>query len=343
MTKSAVIICPGRGTYNATELGYLARHHSNQTSVLASFDAYRDTQQQDTISMLDGADRFSIAKHTRGDAASPLIYASSLFDAQAIRDEFDVVAVTGNSMGWYTALAVSGAVSPIGGFEIVNTMGTLMQERLIGGQTIYPFVDENWVEIPGERDKLLALIHAIDARSDQILDVSIHLGGMLVVSGNEAGITAFENSVTRLQGRYPMRLPNHAAFHTKLQEPIAQEGRKRLGADLFQSAQTALVDGRGAVWHPKTYSSQELKSYTLGTQVVEAYDFTKAVQVAAKTFAPDVFIIAGPGTTLGGAVAQSLIDIGWSGMHDKAEFQSQQSKTPILISMGREDQRRLVV
>jgi [acyl-carrier-protein] S-malonyltransferase len=40
-----------------------------------------------------------------GDNASLLIYACALADFAAIdRDRFEVVAVTGNSMGWYLAL-----------------------------------------------------------------------------------------------------------------------------------------------------------------------------------------------------------------------------------------------
>ena len=35
--KTAVVICPGRGTYNATELGYLSRHFPD-AALLAGFD-----------------------------------------------------------------------------------------------------------------------------------------------------------------------------------------------------------------------------------------------------------------------------------------------------------------
>ena len=61
-------------------------------------------------------------------------------------------------MGWYSALACAGALSPQAGFEVVNTMGTLMQERLIGGQIIYPFVAEDWRDDPARRAELMALI-----------------------------------------------------------------------------------------------------------------------------------------------------------------------------------------
>ncbi len=50
---------------------------------------------------------------------------------------------------------------------------------------------------------------------------------------------------------------------------------------------------------------------TLGHQLTEAYDFTTAMKVAVREFAPDKLIILGPGTTLRGAVAQSLIVSNW--------------------------------
>jgi hypothetical protein len=76
--------------------------------------------------------------------------------------------------------------------------------------------------------------------------------------------------------------------------------------------------------------------------VVEPYDFTRAVQVAAREFAPDLFIITGPGTTLGGAVAQSLVQINWCGLSGKAEFKARQADNPVVISMGDAEQRKVV-
>ena len=66
------------------------------------------------------------------------------------------------------------------------------------------------------------------------------------------------------------------------------------------------MDGRGHVWWPGSATPAELRAYTLGHQVVEPYDFPAAIRTAAREFAPDLFIITGPGTTLGGAVAQAL-------------------------------------
>ena len=331
MKQTAVVIAPGRGTYNKNELGYLKRHHPNAPN-LDQFDAYRATLGQKKISELDTFSRFSGPTHTRGDNAAPLIYACAYSDFVSIdRDLFDIVGITGNSMGWYIALACAGAVDPMGGMQVVNTMGTLMQVHMIGGQLIYPFLDDNWQEIPGRRDNLLSEVITINSRPDHDLGLSIDLGGMLVLAGNEAGLTAFERSVPALQGRFPMRLQNHAGFHTHLQRPISKLGFDALSEQLFVQPTIPLIDGRGAIWYPNSTDISALYNYTLGHQVIEPYDFTAAVRTAAREFMPDVFIVLGPGTTLGGATAQALIQANWRGWRSKVDFQKEAQTQPRLL------------
>jgi acyl transferase domain-containing protein len=338
--KTAVLVCPGRGVYNKPELGYLARHHAGKAALFAGFDEERRRLGQATLAELDGAATYALSTHTRGDNASALIFAATLADFLAIdASAFEIVAVTGNSMGWYSALACAGALSPQAGFQVANTMGALMQESLIGGQLIYPFVDEDWSPSPEKKASLLALIEEIGRRPGCQLALSIDLGGMLVIAGDEAGLGAFEASVPPTQGRFPLRLANHAAFHTALQAPVAARGRERLPASLFASPRLPLVDGRGAIWWPHATETEALRGYTLGHQVVETYDFTRAIQTAAREFAPDVFIVTGPGATLGGAIAQSLILADWRAMKSKSDFQMRQEDAPVLISMGMAEQR----
>lgn len=341
--KTAVVICPGRGTYNKTELGYL-RDHFPDAALLARFDDQRRTEGQATLAELDGAERFSLATHTRGDNASALIYAAALGDFFSIdREQIDIVAVTGNSMGWYSALACGGALTPEDGFRVANTMGTLMQQSLIGGQLVYPHMGEDWRANPARKAELMALVGEVAATDGCELFLSIDLGGMLVIAGNEAGLVAFEAAVPSIDGRFPMRLGNHAAFHTPLVALVAEQGRAMLPRSLFWQLDVPLIDGRGAIWWPGATDTQALYDYTLGTQVIEPYDFTRAISIAAREFAPDLFIVTGPGTTLGGAVAQSLISANWRGMASKDDFKLRQEQAPLLLSMGMPDQRASVI
>lgn len=337
--KTAVVICPGRGTYNAPELGYLQRHFPDR-GLLNRFDDLRTVANQETLTALDGAAKFSLALHSRGDNASGLIFAATLGDFLSLDGEaVKVVAVTGNSMGWYSALACAGATTPEDGFRIANTMGTFMQKALIGGQLVYPWVSEDWLPDPARKAELLALVDQIAARPDHVLALSINLGGLLVLAGNEAGLKAFEAAVPPVQSRFPMRLGNHAAFHTPLQAPVAAQGQAALPEALFRQPRLPLVDGRGHVWWPGAQTTAALLAYTLGHQVTETYDFTAAIRSAAREFAPDLFIVTGPGNTLGGAVAQALILANWRGLTSKSDFQNKQTADPFLVSMGLPEQR----
>ncbi|MCU0802518.1 MAG: ACP S-malonyltransferase [Rhodobacteraceae bacterium] len=328
--KTAVVICPGRGTYNASEIGALGR--LGDASLIAGFDAIRKAAGQEGLMALD-AGPFHASRHTTGDNASGLIYAASLSDFRAIKG-VKVVAVTGNSMGWYTTLACAGALTPDDGFRVVNTMGTLMHQMGTGGQVIYPVTGEDWQPDPARRAQVTAWADGAG------LALSIDLGGMLVLAGPDAALAAFVKSVPP-EGRFPMRLPNHAAFHTPLMAPVAAAGQARLARGPFRQPDLPMIDGRGAIWWPGATRVDALYDYTLGHQVTEPYDLARAIRTAAREFAPDVFIIPGPGTTLGGSVAQSLIAAQWRGLQSKADFQTQQSTAPFVWSMGLPDQRAL--
>ncbi|HEY2481196.1 MAG TPA: hypothetical protein VGI30_03210, partial [Caulobacteraceae bacterium] len=102
-------------------------------------------------------------------------------------------------------------------------------------------------------------------------------------------------------------------------------------------------DGAGRIWRPHATEPAALWNYTLGEQVVATYDFTSAIRVAVREFAPDRLIVLGPGETLGSAVAQSLIAARWRGLDSKAAFSAAQDADAPLLAMGRADQRAKVL
>ncbi|GIL39111.1 hypothetical protein [Roseiterribacter gracilis] len=343
---AVLVVCPGRGTYNKGELGYLRRLHGDKRDLLDAMDAVRRSEGKATLRELDSRPAFAPPIHTRGDNAAPLIFAASYADFVSIdREQFDIVAVTGNSMGWYTALACAGVLDAIDAFRLADMMGGFMHEAMIGGQLLYSFVDDAWRPIPGRRDELLAHVRAIHGTPGCALYVSIDLGGMLVFAGTEPALAALLAVAPKGPGHFPLRLHNHAGFHAPLQQPVADRARAAFECRPFRAPAIPLIDGRGKIWHRHVSEPATLWDYTLGAQVIDTYDFTRAVQVAVRTFAPDHVVILGPGETLGGAVAQSLIDATWRGLSSKPDFvTAQQSETvPFVISMGRAEQRRHAV
>jgi malonyl CoA-acyl carrier protein transacylase len=342
--KTALVVAPGRGTYGKGELGSIALLHGARFGdLIANFDAQRAERGQPTVSELDGADRFSVATHMRGDVAAPLIYTATILDYLSIdREKYDVVAVAGNSMGWYSALACGGAVSVEDGFRISNAMGLNSQTHGPGGQILLQVVGDDWRPVPGLRDKLLTLVADIGSRPGHALAVSIDLAGMLVLAGNEEGLTALLAEAPPTPGRDPLRLAGHGPFHTPLMFGSSDKAKAELPPSLFDAPILPMVDGRGHIWRRFASDPAEVRDYTFGHQILAPYDFALSVQVAVREYAPDVIILPGPGDTLGGAIAQSLIGIGWQGLASKADFSARQTSDPILLSMGRAEQRGLV-
>ncbi|HWU44964.1 MAG TPA: hypothetical protein VN132_16040, partial [Bdellovibrio sp.] len=125
MKQRLAIICPGRGSYTKETLGYLKPYQNDIHDFIQDIDQRRKNIGEPTISELDNAATFSPGTHTKGEHASPLIYACAYADFQSIDlEKYEIVAVTGNSMGWYLALAFAGALDWAGSFDVINTMGS---------------------------------------------------------------------------------------------------------------------------------------------------------------------------------------------------------------------------
>lgn len=342
MKKRAVVIAPGRGSYTKETLGYLRQYGAHTQDFVRDLDRRRKSIGEPSITELDSAETFVPQLHTKGEHASPLIYACAYTDFMAIdRDRYEIVAVTGNSMGWYLALMFGGALDWAGGFEVVNTMGSMMKNEIVGGQVIYPVCDVDW-KISKEKWDIVdqAVAKAAQTAGVEIYP-SIYLGGYLVLGANKPGITALLKTLPQVEN-YPFQLINHAAFHTPLLVETAQKAFRTIPSDIFRRPEFPLIDGRGYVWQPHATNIEDLYHYTLGHQVVEVYDFTRAITVALKEYAPDALILLGPGGSLGGSLGQVLIENDWRGLKTKQQFTELQAEKPFVISMGRPDQRKLV-
>lgn len=327
-----LVVCPGRGSYSKETLGSLRK-----TPSVVAADAFRARLGRPTPTEMDAVEAMSSRLHVAGENASILTMAASLADHDAL-DPSHVVAVVGNSMGWYTALAVAGALPLESAFHLVETMGQYQVDNVIGGQLLYPLVDEDWREL-----RSLELAAALDDTSE--LYHSIHLGGQAVVGGSVAAINALSKrlSVRKIGVRdAPMLLPLHSAFHTPLMADTSKRAFTDLGNLPFQAPRVPLVDGRGVVFHPRTAEPGAIRDYTLGHQVTHPYDFTTSLVVALRDFAPDRIVLLGPGGNLGGPVAQTLIREGWKQFTGRTNFVERQSVDPFVIAMNRPEQRQLV-
>lgn len=337
--KTALVVCPGRGTYNKAELGYITQHLKH-AGLLEQFDAVRAKRSLPTVSELDQQSMFSRTLHLKAENAAALIFAAGLNDYQSIDPEqFDVVAITGNSMGWYTALGCAGVLSADKGMDLVSDMALLTADGA-GAQFIYPVIDDNW-QLDSKRQ---ALVDAQLQRHQGELFMSIAYGGYAVIAGTTNAVKAAMAELPPCDDRFPLLLPGHAAFHTALMQQASAKALTMWPHTEFNLPQVPLIDGRGHIWPAIGADMSQLQQYTLNHQVCQTYDFSLALQVAVKEFAPEHIILLGPGSGLGGAVAQSLIQINWQGLTSKQDFMlAQQAPCPFVAAMGLAQQRSFIV
>jgi malonyl CoA-acyl carrier protein transacylase len=310
-------------------------------------DAHRIHNGRTPVTELDAAETWRSGLHVAGENASLLTAACSLADLADLDEQrFDVVGVTGNSMGWYTALAASGALPMPQAIELIDTMGAYQQRNIIGGQVLYPITDADWRT---DKDNQVAVDAAIAGAIDAGGQAhwSIRLGGYAVLGADRAGLKYLLNTLPeqkRGSRTFPVQLPMHSAFHTPLMRDTSTRARGELAHLALRAPKVPLIDGRGMVFRPGSADPTDLYDYTVGTQVVDPYDFTTAVRAGLRFTGAEVVIALGPGNSLGGPLARILVQEGWRGARSRPQLDVlQKGERPALLSFGVSMQRKTLV
>ena len=340
----ALVLCPGRGSYQREQLGSL-RDRVATSEALAAFESERAARGRPSLEELDGAERFSPRLHLAGEHASALTAGATLADLEQLDPRrVRPVAICGNSMGWYTALAASGALPLPHVAHLVETMGGWQAadvHGVVGGQILYPTIDVDWRPVAERERQVRTVLAEVPG-----LHLSICLGGRAVLGGTDealADATARLPTLTEDGRDYPLRLPLHSAFHTPLMAAAAERAARELSGLQWSSPRIPLVDGTGRTWRPLQADPAGLRDYTLGAQVTATFDFSTMVRAALLEYAPEIVLLPGPGANLGGAVAQVMIEAGWRGLRSRSDFLAAQETRPVLLSMGLPEQRARVV
>ena len=333
----ALIVCPGRGSYGRAQLGSLPAGDP----IVGALDRLRGGLGRPAISALDRAAAYTPELHVAGEHASLLTFGATAVDLAAIdRDKVDLVGVTGNSMGFYTALYAAGALDLGDAARLVETLGHYQAGNVIGGQLMYPLVGDDWRPSSAYDGAIAA---ALDHPG---VHVSIRLGGTIVLGADADGLAHARRVLPPIERgglRYPAQLPLHSAFHTPLMVATGERARADLADLPIRSPAITLIGGDGVVHRPWA-SPAALWAYTLGAQITQPFDLARAIATALGELGPDVLVLPGPGDSLGGALAQILIAQRWRGLRDRADFVAMQdSDRPIVVAMQRPAQRVRVV
>lgn len=334
-----LVVFPGRGSYGPQELGYLKKLAASSpqaartvAEVAAAMDAPRRERGRPSVLELDAAKTFSAERHLAGENASALIVACGLADFRLLEGR-EIAGVTGNSLGFYTALGASGALSLEDTGRLVEEMASLQVERGTGEQVIVPVADDEWRFDPRRAHTVDAAIAAGDAW------LSVDLGSFRVLGGRDTETLVRALPKTRLGGReYPMALPGHKAFHTPLVQDVADavRGAWELG---WRAPGCHLLLGNGALVTPWSADPAALAAYTLREQVVTPFRLASALRVGLRELAPEAIVLTGPGESIGGSIGAAILAEGWRGVRDRETFKKRQAGEPVLLSLARPEQR----
>lgn len=334
MSRAAVAF-PGRGAYGPTSLGSLPPGHP----WVRRADELRAGRGLPSLAEIDAAERFTPALHLRATHAWPLTFLASLLDAERIADDHEVVVVVASSIGWYTALAASGALGFDDAFRLVQEMAVAADAPLpddaAAAELVYPLTDDAWTS---DATRSAAIDRAVGAAGDGVAR-ALELGTFSVVAGPADRIDAVRAALPEVTvgGRtYPLRLATGDAWHTPLRRDAASQAADRIGDLSWDRPNVTLVDGRGARFTPWSTDVAELARQTLGGQADAPWDFARAFRVALREYAPDVVLLPGPGSSLGAACAQLIVNEGYHGIRSRTEFEAiQAGPAPMLLAMRR--------
>jgi [acyl-carrier-protein] S-malonyltransferase len=334
MSRAAVAF-PGRGSYGPRSLGSLPHGHP----WVRRADELRSASELPSLSSLDGAASFDPSVHLRPANAWPLIFLTSLLDAERIADDHEVVVVIASSTGWYTALAASGALGFDDAFRLVQEMGRAAEGPLAAdasaGELIYPLTDDAWQPDAGREAQVRAAVSGADGSAGLAID----LGAFAVIGGTIEALDrvgAALPPVAVSERTYPLRLQGGDGWHTALRRDAAEQAADAVGDLSWERPNVTLIDDRGVRFTPWSTDPAELASHSLRGQAGSTYDFAAGLRVALREYAPDVVLLPGPGGSLGAACAQVIVAEGYRGIRSRAEFEEAQAGgAPILLSMRR--------
>lgn len=284
-----IFIFPGQGSQRPGMGEAWADHPSWELVADASDAAGRDVAR-----LLLEADKDELTQ-TRNAQLATFTLSLVILDAVE-RLGLEPAACAGHSLGEYSALVASGAISFEDGVRLVSERGEAMQSA----------AEDN----PGTMAAVLGLedddVESACLRADTSAWVAnYNAPGQVVIAGSHEGIAAASAIAKDMGAKRAMTLPVGGAFHTPLMEPARARLRKALAEVTFHPLEVpvaanvdARIHGDAGDW-PALLSAQ-LSSPVRWRQTIDSL-------ATSATSAP-AFVEVGPGGVLTGLMKRIAPD-----------------------------------
>ena len=202
-----------------------------------------------------------------------------------------VHAVSGHSLGEYTALVAAGALEPDDGARLVAARGEAMQAA----------ADAN----PGTMAAVLGLepdqVAKACASVDGAWPANDNAPGQVVIAGTLSGVEAAGEAAKQLGAKRVMALPVGGAFHSPLMAPAQERLDGALRETHFHPASVDVVANVDARAHRDGWAE------LLSAQLVSPVRWRESL-IKLRRLGVTHFLELGPGTELSGMVKRTVED-----------------------------------
>lgn len=300
---SYAFVFPGQGSQSVGMLSELAESHSQVQEVFAEasdalgYDLW-DVVQNDA----DG-------KLNQTDVTQPAMLASGIAVYRTLLAQKEVAPafMAGHSLGEYTALVASGAMSLAQGISLVAERGRLMQSAVPAGQGAMAAV------LGLEDDQVVAVCEQADGVVEA---VNFNSPGQVVIAGNKDAVEAALPLATEAGASRVVPLPVSVPSHCSLMKPAAEKLAETLaGMDMNMPTVPVLHN----VHYSQAASVEEIKEL-LVKQLYQPVQWVETVN-AMKAQGVEKLYELGPGKVLMGLNRRIDRRMGMQAVFDNATLE----------------------
>lgn len=227
----------------------------------------------------------------------PAVFLHSVVLAKSLGDKFQPDMVAGHSLGEFSALVASGAMSFEDGLVLVSKRAQAMQKAC----EMNPSTMAAILGLSDEKvEELCATI-----KDETVVPANYNCPGQLVISGTNAGIDKACELMTEAGAKRALKLVVGGAFHSPLMEPAKVELEAAIQATQFKSPKCPVFQNVTT----KGETDPEVIKSNLIKQLTAPVKWTQSVLNMINAGATE-FTEVGPGAVLQGMIKKIIKDTG---------------------------------
>lgn len=227
----------------------------------------------------------------------PAVFLHSVVLAKSLGEKFQPDMVAGHSLGEFSALVASGAMSFEDGLVLVSKRAQAMQKAC----EMNPSTMAAILGLPDEKvEELCASI-----KDEIVVPANYNCPGQLVISGTNAGIDKACELMTEAGAKRALKLVVGGAFHSPLMEPAKVELEAAIQATQFKSPKCPVFQNVTT----KGETDPEVIKSNLIKQLTAPVKWTQSVLNMINAGATE-FTEVGPGAVLQGMIKKITKDTG---------------------------------